>query len=383
MFFVLVLLNRLTNLTAESSKRFVIVYFYTLCVGWLLSMMAFAAASELKSNDFTPARLIKTVDTLSPYSKLAALNFGSAVVELTYMVDKSGKPVNIEVLRSSHSVFNRNAVYTLKRYRYESATYKGEPVPSRQKISIDFPPRLKRFNVFRGVGDEIFYLYINGNKFVLLFNELSTELGKSNPNQVKAEKLLRRLKRLKRKSLTVLFGIELMRYEYALKFDYPLKQFEALQNMSMYMNTERVDLESFSADMRSRIDSSLLHNLTSLGFYADALNQHQRMLASDPLTADLFLKSIEGIRSLKNDRSVVTNELTLSSRGTVFLNLFKPSFSLQAENGEIDSYLLRCDTKFKRLDHNQENTYTIPASWGQCQLQLNGSEGARVTVLQQ
>ena len=88
------------------------------------------------------------------------------------------------------------------------------------------------------------------------------------------------------------------------------------------------------------------------------------------------------INAQLEQREYVVVNASLGERGAWSKKLARPVFELAVNEGEVSAFELRCSGKFKRYDYTGQGAFTIPSSWGECSLRLEGSTNANVSVYQ-
>ncbi len=73
---------------------------------------------------------------------------------------------------------------------------------------------------------------------------------------------------------------------------------------------------------------------------------------------------------------------SVGERGYFTSSILRPDFSLVGDISKFDDVELRCEAKHMQMDLTEEVTVSIPDSWGQCELFVNGDVGAKLTVVQ-
>lgn len=98
---------------------------------------AFAAepAKDLPKPD-TPPRVLKQEPPVYPYSLRAAGVTGN--VTLDFIVDSDGNIAEVHVARSNNPFFERPAIDSLMKWKFEPAKKAGRPVKARARIDVSF-----------------------------------------------------------------------------------------------------------------------------------------------------------------------------------------------------------------------------------------------------
>jgi len=92
----------------------------------------------LVSANVQPPELVAKVTPEYPQVALLARMEGRVILQA--VIDEDGSVGNVEVLRSSNELFNREAVDALKQWRYKPAMQDGQPVAVYSTVIVDFKP---------------------------------------------------------------------------------------------------------------------------------------------------------------------------------------------------------------------------------------------------
>lgn len=84
----------------------------------------------------TPPRLIHSTDP--KFSEVARKRKYSGICVVGMTVDRAGMPSDVHIVRALGMGLDEQAVAAVERYRFRPATYKGEPVPVRINIEVNF-----------------------------------------------------------------------------------------------------------------------------------------------------------------------------------------------------------------------------------------------------
>lgn len=87
--------------------------------------------------DVTPPKLIYSVTPVYP-KKLGKKNHIQGLCVLSLIVDASGRPEHVRLVRSIEPTLDANAIAAVGEYRFKPATYQGKPVPVIVDIAVNF-----------------------------------------------------------------------------------------------------------------------------------------------------------------------------------------------------------------------------------------------------
>ena len=104
----------------------------------LFSIFFYCIVSTAQSADYLPAELLEGSMPVHPYRVYQTRDADSGMVELVFMVDKSGIPVNIEIVRSPMPIFEHQASLAISKYKYQPATLNSKPIKSRRSARVEF-----------------------------------------------------------------------------------------------------------------------------------------------------------------------------------------------------------------------------------------------------
>ncbi|RBP51151.1 energy transducer TonB [Arenicella xantha] len=334
-------------------------------------------AIAVQAQEFVPAKVIESSVSENLYEGIWPSRIDSGVAELVFMVDKTGQPKEIEVLRSSRSFFNGPAIKTIETYRYQPATVNAEPVESRQVARVEFD-HSKIANI-RG--------FVNPmdapDGYMSLYNRLRKELNKESPNHRKAVHTLNKIHRLRYKTFFTEVHTQLARYYLAVEFGSKEEQLEPLLKVMMFENIEWGGKRALDDETKNTIQLAILKLMLDLGHNAEALKKYSEFSATNSDVSNAFSSYMQKIKQIQQSDSVLERRVTLTPDGKAFLSLLKKSFVVELVTGSVDNFLIRCERRFARFEYNPEAQYDIPAAWGECEMQLNGAPDTLVSVLQQ
>lgn len=343
----------------------------------ILVLFASLIASLAHAQKFEPATVIESSVSKNFYESFWPSKIDSGVVELVFIVDKTGQPAEIEVLRSSQIYFEAPAIKTIATYRYKSATVDAKPVESRQVARVVFDhSKIANISGFVNPMDA-------PEGYMSLYNRLRKELKKESPNQRLAMHTLNKIHRLRYKTFFTEVHTQLARYYLAVEFRSKEKQLEPLLKVMMFEDIEWGGNRALDDETKNAIQFAVLKLMLDLGHNADALKKYDEFSATNPEISDAFSGYMQKIKKVQESDSVLERRVTLSGDGKAFLSLLKRSFIVESVSGRMDSFLIRCERRFARFDYDAAAQYDIPTDWGQCEIQINGEPETLVSVLQQ
>jgi hypothetical protein len=342
-----------------------------------LTLFVSLISSLVQAQEFEAAKLLESSVATNLYEISWPSRIDSGVVELVFMVDKTGQPVEIEVLRSSQLMFEPAAIETVASYQYIPASLDANPVASRQVARVEFD-HSKIANISGFVSP-----MHAPEGYMSLYNRLRKELKKESPNQRKAMNSLNKIHRLRYKTFFTGVHTQLARYYYAVEFGDKEQQLEPLLRVMMFEDVEWAGKKALDEETKKTLQYVILKLMLDLGHNAEALESYSKFSVSNSEIIDTFSRYMKKIEQIQEDDSVVERRVTLPRNGKNFLSLLKKSFVVEAVTGRIDDFSLRCERHFARFEYQTDAQYDIPAVWGKCEIQLNGEPKTLATVLQQ
>lgn len=342
-----------------------------------LLLLTIVICGAANAQTFKPAEVIESSVSKNLYERIWPSRIDSGVAELVFIVDKSGQPTNIEVLRSSEVYFDAPAIKTIATYKYKPATVDGRPVDSRQVARVEFDhSKIANMSGFVKPMDA-------PEGYMSLYNRLRKELNKEEPSHRKAMHTLNKMHRLRYKTFFTAVHTQLARYYLFIKFGSKEQQLDPLLKIMMFENIEWGGNRALDTDTKHTIQLAIIKLMLELGHNADALEKYQEYSGSNSGIESTFSAYIEKVKQLQASDSVVERKVSLPTSGRTFLFLLKNSFVVEALSGRVDDFLLRCDGRFAEFKFQAGAQYDIPVDWGRCHLQLNGEPETVVSILQQ
>lgn len=342
-----------------------------------LSLLASLVSGLVHAQEFEAAKVIESSVSKNLYDTLWPSRIDSGVVELVFMVDKTGQPIEIEVLRSSQLFFEPAAINTIASYQYRPARLNADPVESRQVARIEFDH--SKIANMRG-----FTKPMNAPEgYMSLYNRLRKELDKESPNQPKAMSALNKIHRLRYKTFFTAVHTQLARYYFAVEFGSKEQQLEPLLKVMMFEDVEWAGIRALDEETKKTIQLAILKLMLDLGHNAEMLEKYNIFTVSNSEISEVFSDYVQKIEHIQKGNSVVERKITLQTNGKTFLSLLKKSFVIELMSGRIEDFLLRCERHFARFEYQADAQYEIPATWGKCEIQLNGEPETVASVLQQ
>lgn len=83
-----------------------------------------------------------------------------------------------------------------------------------------------------------------------------------------------------------------------------------------------------------------------------------------------------------NPDEITTTDIAINKKGYTIEYLFKNTFALFDVSGLIESINLRCQNKYQTLEFEVEKEFSVPKSWGKCELEIIGDPGTSANLVQ-
>ena len=323
---------------------------------------------------FTPARAVRIVtpdcsgtasgDTRSapPEACRELLSGTEGWVQLSFMVDPSGKPHEIAVICSTGDrVFENAAREAIERSTFLPAQLNGKPIESARRMKVSF------FN--KGVLNEG-----AGSTFVHAYKTLMAAIGAGDRPGADAA-----FKALKITNLYEDAYFGLASYQYAMKWGDEHQQLQGLYRaIAAELNARYLPADTF----RSALLESLKLQLKARQ-YAEALAtwQYLEKAGIDDRTAAQIRSIVEQLEKIRTDSTAYAVSGLLPD-GPWYLRLFKRNFQVVVKEGSISEVKLRCDKGYVTFPLDPAMQYHVANKYADCEMELDGAPGTRFDVVQ-
>lgn len=292
-------------------------------------------------------------------------------VELSFVVDTDGNVVDPVVVDSSGSrEFERAALRTLDRWKYEPATWNGKPVQQCET---------KTLITFAIEGDETKV----SQPFFRRYRSIKKALDKS--DVLRAAELIGKARTQLKLTLADMAWLSSLEARLAgLKGDKEA-QLEAVRNAT----------RGSGRWIDDKLFPNLLYVRTALeleqGNYAQSLSAYEKLHAVDPDSEHLgkLEPHIERIRS------VIDSELALRVNATIDQTAqcldcnkrwhhepVRRAFSLTDVHGELGNIEFRCERRRVVAAAQEGLTWQLPESFGNCSIVVHGKPGTTFDLIE-
>jgi TonB family protein len=322
----------------------------------------------VRTTTFRPVQ-VKHLST-PEYPPVEVKNWREGWAIVSTMVDRTGKPYETAIMRSSgNAALDRAAVTAMEHSTLEPAISDGQPIESAYEIKYSFVLQDARV----GASPAFVRAY---EKFVRAMQ------GESEADAEAA------LKQLDAVNLYEDAYLGLAQYKYALRYGTQYDQIEGLKRaIADETGAKYLPKPEFEGALRSLLVLDVRTN-----HFREALTLWEQLqkLSTDSQILGKLKPVMDQVNSIQTDPRpyAIVGELTPSASSTEtmqaawFLDLFKTRFRIQVEEGSLSEIKLRCDKTFLSFPFDPELEYHVESRFGKCEMQLLGAPGSRITVTQ-
>lgn len=289
-------------------------------------------------------------------------------VVVNYMVDTDGKVFEPTVVSSTGSKrFEREALSALKKSKFTPATLNGEPVESSGYFRYIFSLEGSRVGASRN--------------FVANYKKFASAMVDG--NKAVADEYMDKMSEAGTKNHYESAYLAYAKSIYAAAYGTPIEQmhhlWKALQYQSQYDDgTEFLPKELVSQARRQQFLLELQNK-----YYAEALKTYRLIKEKeDPQVVEQLKDVVKQLLDLKTNDVAYALQSTTNDDGYWSVNLHKRGFYVDNKGSKMDEIKLRCSKKYVYFSFVEGNQYQIPASWGQCSLELLGAANSDFELVQ-
>jgi TonB family protein len=280
-------------------------------------------------------------------------------VQLGFMVDPSGKPFEVTVIRSTgNKTFDRVATESIERSTFEPASLDGMPIESGLEMKYVF----RNFNL--GMTHD----------FVAVYSSLMRAIKEG--DRAAADSAMETLK-VSNLSEDAYAG--LAAYNYASKWGDESQQLEGLRRAIAEANEPYYlppDVYWSTLLTRMKLELQTQRYAEALATWKHLQKSPIERSAKAPLEA-----IVEKLQKLRSDDSAY--EVTgLIADTDWHLHLFKRHFRAEVVEGHISQVKLRCDRHYRFFTFDPTLQYEVSSKDGECSIELEGAPGTRFKLIQ-
>jgi TonB family protein len=341
---------------------------------WLAAAQADATHDALdaiveSSRQLTPAKQLQR--TAPRYPKQELRNGKQAWVHVAYCIDESGSPQNVTVLDSvGSSKFDRAAIDSVKRWKFEPALVNGEPSwQSRNQTLITFA--IEQGNTGAS------------KKFTREFRKISRLIDEEKLPE--ADQLFWRVYEGFDLSLYELAKLWAQRVRYEGKLGDMYKLDMALHRATA-SDGEWIDDASYTRLLKLRTQVEI-----NLGQYHAARHAFSKLVKMAGEDAEEVLElqpTMEKLREMIDSDNILKINAEVRRRGECNscdnswnFTPVRSDFAFDNVTGNLESIEMRCDHKRFESDVSDLVEWHIPKDWGTCNVRVYGEPGATFDVL--
>ncbi|MBG10598.1 MAG: hypothetical protein CMD92_05460 [Gammaproteobacteria bacterium] len=326
-----------------------------------------------KSLDFNEAKL---VDLARPIYPLAALQKrAESWVVLTAMIDSLGTPYEIRVKESAalesglRKGFEQAAMRSLQNSTFEPSRLNGEPRDS--SFTMLYP----------------FFLENNKVEITQRFKRRQDnfEQALSEGVQEKAELFLNQIEELGAFNRSEYALLEADKYQYSLQFfdDIDARAdhlYRALMVENLTLN-EEIEYPTLPDEMTRYLRLALLSTEIERSRFGEA-QEIAQMLSTSGADLSAFSTALQRIKDIKTDETQYSVFGSTDDGGDWGIKLHKRTMYLDNLGNALNELRFYCQHEYRALTFMEGQTVTIPPSWGDCFLVINGAPNATLELIQ-
>jgi len=300
----------------------------------------------------------------------AARDAAEAWVVYSFMVDTEGKVFEPTLIESTGGRFGRDfekeAKRALERTNFQPALNGSTPVEGASTMKYIF-----RMESGADGATKIFSRQ---------FSQFSKVLASNDQQATQAS-----LKELEDRGVRNLYEnayLNMARFNYAVKYGTSAEQMKYLKTALSYENTG--PKVSFLPDEMVVIARRKLFELQLANkHYAEAAKSYELFEKNDDTTAVELLKpSYQELMVLKSNQDAFELDAATNTNGYWSINLFKQGFAITDADGVLNEIKLRCEKKYVFFPVELDEEYSIPDSFGDCNLELLGNADVNFKLVQ-
>ena len=318
-----------------------------------------------KNNVDSDVKSASSINKIAPkYPKDAARNKQEGWVRLSFVIKEDGS-VDLPIIEDSSGIksFEKEAIKALKNWTFDPATRNGKTIEQcKNSVQLDF----KMNKTVKGAS----------RRFVREYRKI---LQLINDKQLAEAKLaLDEFAEMPRQNF----------YEDKYFFSVQASYFQAkgnnreeLANLKKLIPTGKGYLpkDSYVYSITRAFQLALLNNeLSSTLYFYDKLKQFD----DDNEYIETLIPYIEKINSLIDSPAPIFVTAQINKRKHWNHYLARNSFTFANIEGELNSVDIRCDNHFSTYALDNEKTWSIPESWGKCQIFVKGKQGVKFNLIE-
>ncbi|NRA71527.1 MAG: TonB family protein [Gammaproteobacteria bacterium] len=323
---------------------------------------------ELLLESFSDPKLINNPFPKYPKSQIKYQN--EAWVKVSYVIEADGSVAHplVEDSSGSHH-FSDEVIKAIEQWKYQPTISHGKAI-QQCKNSILFT-----FDVEGVPGAR--------RKFISKYKRIIKHIAAKDLDH--AATLLTKIKKTKKWNLYEDTWYRMAKSEYYAATGNKRKELKLL--------SQAIDVNYVGSDSgKGYLPQEDLHYALSRKFslqitlkrYAEALSTYEliKEREGDSQLIDELQPYVEKINAINNSEQFIRVTATLNEQNFWTHKLLRSSFGFNAIKGRVNKMDIRCKNKRTIFRIKEEQVWTIPSSWGQCTLYIDGESGSQFTLIE-
>jgi TonB family protein len=343
----------------------------------LISNSYFASSNDTNKEPAKLPRLLQTEISATPIKRVdprypteAAQIGAEGWVQVNIVINEEGNVTEADVVDSvGHRSLRKSTIKAIKRWKYVPAIIDGKPVEQCQTIQIDY-----QISNFAGVTKRFRTFY---NKSMDLYNakkykELGEEVIDSKWDETSNMTELRWLNTLKATYYSAIgdYDAQLNSLKIATSKPRSANALFKLPKETVVNNLMSI----FALEYTLKKYKDAIETFNSLQF-VNADNTQETIAKLTPYY-DEIIRTVGGEQPIFLDAKV-------NDKGVFSHRLVRNAFQItDIEDGELANIDIRCSRKRSRFTIEDNSLWSIPESWGQCNVYVNGDENTRFKLVE-
>lgn len=306
----------------------------------------------------------KPIERMHPRYPVRAARAGQeGWVKLSFVIDKQGNVVE-PIIEDSSGIkgFEKEAIRALKQWKYNPAQQDGKTIEQcKSTVQLDF--RLQ------GKGGVTRKFYSGYKKISAAIAEKDYQLAEQ------------KLKELKDKKLWNMHENDWYWLADSLQA-YALK--DTQRELNSVKRASNAAEKSIGIDNYKHILSRMFVLQVQQQIYVDALATFEKMKKTKGAESlvEQYANTIEKIEeAIASDKALVRSTY-INNRGHRSHQLSRNRFQITNVQGPLKELEIRCDNKRSRFTAGEESVWSIPASWGKCNVFFKGEEHTKFNIIE-
>lgn len=318
-------------------------------------------------NAYQPAQVIERKDPTYPQS--AARSGNEGWVMMSYVIDVDGNvqdPI-VEDFEGDKN-FKRSAVRALKNWKFAPAMKDGKPTEQcHSAVRFDFT-----MSDANGASRSFVRIYKKARD-LLASGDISG--AEAQLAELKGDNDFNRYENAWMSSLEANIAKELGDDERELK---------AIGRTISTSATHTSEKSTFNDEYLGYLYQRSFVLETQLGYFADALQTAEKIAQKD--NGESLIQPLQNtiddvIAMIASDEHLVT-DVNLRDSGRYFHSLARNKFAFIDIVGNLSTVEVRCETHREKFTVAEQYVWSIPASWGQCRVIVEGQQGANFALVE-